>query len=679
VSGIAAGDVVVAIDGRPIDELVDQPTRRPVAAGDRLQYRVQQGETERDVTIMVRERRQLGATLAEAAPALAAVTVVLGLGLWLIRRRPEEPAAHVFLVFSAAAMSIVLGALAFLEPLDLAARPWAAAWAMVGLAGFPVLGVSMLAFALTFPSAGSSHSPPMLPWCTVPIAVMVVLGLAYLAGWMSIERSVTFDSVVGILWLLTVLAALVIALVRWRRYRHQLVARRQVQITLLGFAATIVPLLLINVIPNDLPGAWFALIVLPLPVGLATAIARHDLFELDLVLSRTLAWAICTGVLFAVYVLIVATVTLVTDDRGPWAAVPAAAAVALLFAPVREHVRRWVNHRLFGMSSDPASVMRNLGTRVSGLSEPEALMAAVVDTVTESLRLPFAAIESGRDSARLLVEQRGRPTDTVEWFELVSGDQTVGRLGVSPRRDVRTLTPADRAVLHDLARHVAVVTQLARVTNELRAAQRRTIVAREDERHRIQRDLHDRIAPALVGITLQLSVAAERVGGDCVGALLTNLQTDASRATEDLRRLVRDLRPAELEEIGLSAAVETAAVRLSAHGALRFAVEAPLRLPPLDHDVEDAAYHVCLEAMTNTLRHSGARRGLVRISTAVGGGLEVSIDDDGTGIPHPIQPGTGLASMTERVTAVGGRMTVGATETGTGTRISVLIPVDDHP
>ena len=235
-------------------------------------------------------------------------------------------------------------------------------------------------------------------------------------------------------------------------------------------------------------------------------------------------------------------------------------------------------------------------------------------------------------------------------------------------------------MLQDLARHVAVAaTRLARVTNDLRCRGRRTIVAREHERHRIQRDLHP---PCRTGARWHGPATVGRGRSRCasnhgVVELLTNLRADASRATEDLRRLVRDLRPAELEEIGLTAAVETAAARMSTAGAMSFKVEAPLRLPALPHGVEDAVYHVCLEAMSNALRHSSARHGLVRIGTAVGGGLEVSIDDDGIGIAEHAHPGTGLVSMNERVGAVEGRLLIGQTETG-GTRISMLIPVEEQ-
>ena len=265
VAGIAADDVVVAVDGRSIEEQLDRPTARAVAAGDPVSYRILHDGAERVLPIVLRDHRQTGEMLIEGAPTVVPLAVVLGLGVWLVRRRPDEPAAHVFLVFGAASMSLVLGILAFIEPLDLAARPWAVAWAMFGEAGFLVLGVAVLAFAVTFPSAGRTPRHSILPWCLAPIVMMVVLGLCYLAGWLSIGRLIKFDSLVGAVWLSVVALTVVVAIVRWVRYRRQLVARRQVQITLLGFGATVLPLLAINVFPNDIPGYWFALIVLPLP------------------------------------------------------------------------------------------------------------------------------------------------------------------------------------------------------------------------------------------------------------------------------------------------------------------------------------------------------------------------------------------------------------------------------
>ena len=152
------------------------------------------------------------------------------------------------------------------------------------------------------------------------------------------------------------------------------------------------------------------------------------------------------------------------------------------------------------------------------------------------------------------------------------------------------------------ARTVALLT-------ELRRAQQTLLVAREQERHRIHRDLHDGLGPALVGLTLQLEVAAELAEPhEELARLLGRLHEGAARSARDVRRLVRDLRPAELEELGLPAAVAAAADRLRAPSAPRFELVAPARMPSLPAEVEDVAYKACLEAMTNVLRHSGASR-----------------------------------------------------------------------
>lgn len=676
VAGVVSGDVVVAVSGHPIDVLFESPRTRAVAADEELTYRVRRGDVERDVSVTLRERRQLGAIVADRVTLIGAMSVFFALGVWLVCRRPGEAAAHAFLVLGGALVSLQIVQLAFVEPLDLIARPWAVAWSIAGLAGFMVMGVTALSFASTFPSTGTRPgwwSTPVL--FAVPVVILVVVALAYMLGWLSTDAVAAVDAAAGVLWLGLTVLAVVVAGVRWRKYRADPVARRQVQVMLLGFVGTFGSLLFVNVAHVGPPESLFAVLVLPFPIAVVTAIVRHDLFGLDVVLNRTVVWLISTVVLLAVYVAVVATTIAVTDEAGPWAAVPAAGIVAVLFAPVRDRARRWVDHRLFGFASDPALVFHRLGIRLSGLAEPDALMAAVVDSVTESLRLPYAAIETHAGGSSVLVEQRGRPTDAVEWFDLVAGDDVVGRLGVSPRRDTRALTPSDRELLNDLARHVAVVAQLARLMNQLRATQRQLIVAREDERHRIQRDLHDRIGPALVGIALQLSVAADAAPSPDLTELLTSLQREASRATDDLRRLVRDLRPAELDEIGLSTAVEAAAARLSATGALRFDVEIPLRLPDLPAEVEDGIYQVCIEAMANAVRHSGASRGVVRISPGVGGGLDVTIEDDGTGIDPDREQGTGLTSMTARVTAIGGELSIGTGE-GHGTQVFVHIPDD---
>jgi signal transduction histidine kinase len=256
---------------------------------------------------------------------------------------------------------------------------------------------------------------------------------------------------------------------------------------------------------------------------------------------------------------------------------------------------------------------------------------------------------------------------------MVSGTVVVGRLAVTPRRDAKVLSPVDRQLLEDLARHSGVAAQVAGLLTELRTAQQRLLVAREAERHRIHCDLHDGVGPTLVGLTLQLEVAAELAGDGPLADLLRRLHAASARATQDVRGLVRALRPADLDELGLPAAIAAAAARLDAPSAPRFDLKGPTRLPELSADVEDAAYIICLEAMSNAVRHSHAKNCSVYIGQTASAGFGIEIRDDGRGFGSDASTGTGLASMRERAESVGGRLHVDSTPGG-GTRIEVELP-----
>jgi signal transduction histidine kinase len=275
----------------------------------------------------------------------------------------------------------------------------------------------------------------------------------------------------------------------------------------------------------------------------------------------------------------------------------------------------------------------------------------------------------------------------VESFDISVGDQVVGRLVVAPRPDVKTLAPLDRQLLSDLARHSGVAARVAALLTDLRAAQQRLLVAREEERFRIHRDLHDGLGSTLVGLTLQLEVAADLAGDGELGALARRIHGEAARATEDVRRIVRELRPGELEELGLAAAVAAAAARLRSPNAPTFDLDTPSLLPELPAEVEDAAYKICLEAMTNVIRHSRATRCRIQLRDT-GTELELEISDDGQGFGDgqgfdadsgadtgaDSGGGTGLRSMRDRAAAAGGTVTVTA-DAGGGTSVLARLPL----
>jgi hypothetical protein len=189
-------------------------------------------------------------------------------------------------------------------------------------------------------------------------------------------------------------------------------------VVLLGAVISFVPWIAVNVFSSDPPVALFAFVVLPFPASIAVAATRRNLFELDLVLNRALVASITGGVLVVVYSCLVAGTTLVVSGSGPLVALPAAGAVAVLFAPVRERTKHWVAERLFGLSAEPGVVFDRLGQRLSSSADPDSLLVAVVETVTDSLRLPYAAIELQLAGAPRIIEQRGQPTAVVEAVEM---------------------------------------------------------------------------------------------------------------------------------------------------------------------------------------------------------------------------------------------------------------------
>lgn len=677
VNGILDGDVIRAIDGRRPADLYANPSARPVASGDRVSLTVVRGSETYPATVTVGGRREVGGLLSEIWPLLVASLIVLGPGVWLVRRRRDNAVAHALVLLASAMMSVTLASLANLEPLDLHARPGMVAWSILGRAGFLELPIALLMFAFAFPTGtGAGRALSRIRRASLlPITLVLVVAMAYLLGLWSLDADLVVDNVVGAVWVAGALTAVGVLATRVWRLRHDAIARRQGQIVVVGLVASLAPWIVLNVVPNEVPGAWFALVFLPFPMAVAVAASTHNLFDLDLILNRGLVAALTAGGLLVVYAGAVVATTAVFGGSDPIVAVPAACAVAVLFAGVRDRSQRWVGQRLFGFSSEPAVVFDRLGQRLSNAADPDALLSAVVETVSESLRLPYVAIEVNVGGVPRVVEQRGQPGDRVDCVELVGDGHAVGRLLISPRRGEASLSTQDAALLATLGRHAAVAAQVSQLTNTLRDARHHLAVEREAVRDRVQRDLHDRIGPVLVGLKLQLSAIAEDGGPGAQSDRLLRLDAQLTDALEDVRRLARDLRPAELEDIGLFAAIEAAANRLSTADGFRFDVHVPLVLPRLTRECEDAAYIVVLEAMTNAVRHSGGRRGVIRIAGGADHTLQGQVDDDGIGIEHTAGMGTGLRSMRSRVVAAGGEFEVSSSPSG-GARVWFQLPVE---
>jgi signal transduction histidine kinase len=296
----------------------------------------------------------------------------------------------------------------------------------------------------------------------------------------------------------------------------------------------------------------------------------------------------------------------------------------------------------------------------------------VLQGVCETLRLPWASlrVEDGVEVASF-----GRPADASEQVPLEHEGQRVGALLVGVRSGEDALGVADRQVLEVLAAPVAVALHAVLLSQELQRSRERLVAAREEERRRLRRDLHDGLGPVLTAVTLKADAArsALEVAPDRTDGLLAELRGDANQAIGDLRRVIYDLRPASLDELGLLGALSQQIDQFARQG-LSITLHAPPALPVLPAAVEVAAYRICTEALTNVARHAYAHH--VSIVVAIDGALCLEVRDDGTASTangDRWRPGIGLMSMAERVAEVGG--TLQADPTPTGGRVSASLPL----
>jgi signal transduction histidine kinase len=239
----------------------------------------------------------------------------------------------------------------------------------------------------------------------------------------------------------------------------------------------------------------------------------------------------------------------------------------------------------------------------------------------------------------------------------------------------RQLSSLDLALLSDLAHYAAVLVRSERQGTQLRESRSRIVNGREEERRRLRRDLHDGLGPSLAAIVLTLNAAQSRTDGEQRSALLAHAREEVRQAIAEVRRLVDDMRPPAIDEVGLLGAVRQRATALS--GALTFEVEGPDPMPDLPAAVEVAAFRIASEAMTNVVRHSGATR--CRVNMSVNGRFELAVIDNGHGVGRsPATDGAvGWASMRERAAELGGRCTFSIRPEG-GLLVQATLPLQEQ-
>ena len=305
----------------------------------------------------------------------------------------------------------------------------------------------------------------------------------------------------------------------------------------------------------------------------------------------------------AVYVLVLIVAQRLVGQSAAGGVV-AVALVAVIVQPVYSTVRRRVERWVYGYRSEPAVALRKLGANLES-ADPLHVVEAVTASVRDALKVDRVWLAAPGTEEALA-------PNTIQ-VPLVHRGEPVGRLVVEVPSG-RRLSAADTALLGDLARQAAVTVRAAQLAEELQASRSSIVSAREEERKRLRRELHDGVGPSLAAILLKLETARSREDAAARNDLLTEIRDETKAAITEVRRAVDELRPPAIDELGLCGAIRQRAVSLSSDR-LDFEVYGPQTPPTLPAAVEVAAFRIASEAMTNVAKHSGATRCRVKLAS----------------------------------------------------------------
>lgn len=406
-------------------------------------------------------------------------------------------------------------------------------------------------------------------------------------------------------------------------------------------------------------------------ICIAVAILRYRLFDIHVILNRALVYGGLTAGVVGVYALVVGGASHLLHLEAHFGlSLLATGLVAVAFNPLRNQLQRAVNHLLYGHRDEPYKVLSELSRKVGGALEPAKVLPAITETVAQALKLPYASVVLTHGGTPELVASHGQPHAEPVVLKLEHQGEAIGELRLEPRAG-GSFSTAELKLLRTIAQQASIAAFAVKQNLDLRRSREALVTAREEERLRIRRDLHDGLGPELAALNLKLDAACNLLTHDPprAAALLLELQQQTKDAVSGIRHLVYALRPPALDELGLAGALREEARKYDAALSLTLEVNA---LDGLSAAAEVACYRIVQEALQNVVRHAGAAR--CRAVVRAGEALEISVDDDGVGLPHPLRVGMGLHSMRERAEELGGTFGVETSAWG-GVRLRASIPL----
>lgn len=422
----------------------------------------------------------------------------------------------------------------------------------------------------------------------------------------------------------------------------------------------------------SLEAPWLANLLLGIPAPMfAVGLLAPSILSVDRLLRFVVRWGLW-AVVVATAAWLTGLMTIGMDARA--AAWSVGIVAAVIGVPAAIATRGIADVVVLGRRPDPLRSLGVLGARLETTVDPRAVASEVVSTLTQELGLTGAAL---RGEPWLAAASGADPGADAAAFPIWYQGELLGELVVAPRAGEGKITPGDRIAVEQICRQAAPALHGARVMGQLIDARARVVHAREDERKRLRRDLHDELAPTFAGLGLSAAAveALARAGDDRAANAAAALVAGLNSATRQLREVAYDLRPPVLDDRGLIAAIEDRVVTADAVPIVR--LEAPPGRLELRAAVELAALRIAQEAVMNVRRHAAASDCIIRLQL-VGDALRVSISDDGRGMPDQRRDGVGMKSMRERAEELGGSFRVDSRRGG-GTVIEVSLPLVTRP
>ena len=702
-SVIAASAIFISIDGEvPQDEIVvvgDPSAPRMQEVLDELQRAVALGD---DIDSTDGEFWVISVLL------VLFLLLWLGTGVLIVWRRPTNWAGWLFLITGTAfpVLSFTQSVMIYGLKVEPGAVPLIGVWATLGEYALYPLALIPLLFLLYPDGRLPSRRWRWAVAALVGGAALAFLGFVFRPGpfnnWVTdgilyenplAISGYTWGGIVIAIGTIVALAGAIstpVAVVR--RFRRSSGEERQ-QMRVLAFVAGIagaffvLQLLLIVVgsvfgledDPSD-SGDWvFGLmlaltaftIVVGIPVAYLIAIFRYRLWDLDVVVKKTVVFALVAGAitLVAMLVLLVLPVGVFGTGLSEWerGLLLVGVGIGLLIGPLRRRARRVADRIVYGKRATPYEVLTAFSDRVGDTYATEEVLPRMARLLVEG---------TGANQARVLVRIGTELVEEARWPDedrphagehlepVVDRSEELGAIAVSmPAND--PMNPAKEKLIRDLASQAGLLLRNVKLIEELRASRQRLVATQDEERRKIERNLHDGAQQQLVALTLQLKLAQGLVERDPVkaGAMLETIQGSATGALEDLRDLARGIYPPLLADQGLPAALEAQARKAAVPTTVEAGTVGRYR-----QEIEAAIYFCALEALNNVAKYAEASHATVTLAQQ-NGRLTFAVVDDGRGFdPDDTRMGTGLQGMADRLEAIGGDLEIESSP-GEGTTV----------